>query len=209
MSGAKFERGASVVVRSVDRARGAVGAVWPRTIVRDEDDLVVLFTPAGTVGKLRTGERGGPRDRILVRPDGGHEDVEWRGNVLLVYRPGDAFSYWVAWTAPTWELRWRYVNIEEPWRRTPIGFDTRDLELDLWSPPGDTEWHWKDEDEIEWLVAAGEIEPATALEIRAVGDEAIARSARKAPPFDAAWDSFRPVDAWPIPVVPSDWTRPP
>ena len=209
LSGARFERGASVVVRSVDRTRGVIGTVWPRTVVHDEDDLVVLFTPTGTVGKGRTGERGGPRDRILVRPNGGHQDLVWRGNVLLVYQPGDAFSYWVSWTAPTWELRWRYVNIEEPWCRTPIGFDTRDLELDLWSGPDDTEWRWKDEDEIEWLVASGELDPAKAREIRTIGEEALARSARRESPFDRDWQSFRPDAAWPIPAVPSDWKQAP
>jgi hypothetical protein len=209
MSSTKFERGASIVVRSVSRTHGTVGTVWPRTVVSDDDELVVLFTPAGSVGKSRTGERGGPRGRILVRPDGGHEDAVWKGNVLLAYRPGDAFSVWVAWTAPTWEVRWRYVNIEEPWRRTPIGFDTRDLELDLWSGPNDAEWHWKDEDEIEWLVASGELDPVRAREIRAIGEDALARNARCEPPFDRDWRAWRPDDGWSIPTVPSDWARPP
>jgi hypothetical protein len=208
MNGAHFERGRPIAVRSVDRTRSFVGTVWPRTVVRDDAELVALFTPEGSVGKSPTGERGGPRGRILLHRDGGHADAMWKGNVLLVYRPGDAFSYWVAWTAPTWEPRWRYVNIEEPWRRTPIGFDTRDLELDLWSPPYEREWRWKDEDEIEWLVASGALDPEKAREIRAIGEDAIARSARVESPFDQDWLAFRPDAAWPIPTLPQGWDSP-
>lgn len=39
----------------------------------------------------------------------------------------------------------RYVNIEEPWQRTPIGFDSRDHLLDIVVTVDLSTWHWKDE----------------------------------------------------------------
>ena len=124
----RFASGDSVVWRSVDRDERIVQTVWPWTVVRDVEYETVLFIPAGTVGKRRTGERGGPGDRFIVRWDGGHGDTIWqRTNVIRVYRDGDGHSVWFAFDAATWEPAWRYINLEDPWRRTAIGFDSRDL----------------------------------------------------------------------------------
>src|SRR3954463_2367103 len=149
----RFARGASIVWRSVDVAAARVQTVWPWTVVRDDGDGIVLYMPAGTVGKQRTGERGGPRDRMLLRWDGGHRDVTWKStSVVRLYREGDDYSIWIARDATSGEVVWRYINLEDPWRRTAIGFDSKDRWLDLAADPGG-EWRWKDEDEMEWLVA--------------------------------------------------------
>src|SRR5207253_2833171 len=63
----RFAPGDSVVWRSVDRKERIVQTVWPWTVVTDDEDETVLYIPAGTVGKWRTGERGGPGDRFIVR----------------------------------------------------------------------------------------------------------------------------------------------
>ena len=117
----RFAPGQPILWRSVDSRKREVHTVWPRVTVTDGDELIALYLPAGTVGKQRTGDRGGPRGRMLIVWDGGHRDVLWeRTNVLTLYRPGEAHSVWLAWDAASWELRWRYLNLEEPWRRTPI-----------------------------------------------------------------------------------------
>src|SRR5207248_6413622 len=83
----------SVVWRSVDRKERIAQTVWPWTVVNDDEDETVLYIPAGTVGKWRTGERGGPGDRFIVRWDGGHADITWkRTNVVRLYRSGDPYS---------------------------------------------------------------------------------------------------------------------
>ena len=46
------------------------------------------------------------------------------------------------WT-PAWEFLGWYVNLEEPFRRTPLGFDVRDLQLDILVDP-ERKWRWKD-----------------------------------------------------------------
>ena len=108
--------------RSVDRKQRIVQTVWPWTVVEDRKDETVLFIPVGTVGKRRTGERGGPGNRFIVQWDGGPADVTWeRTNVVRFYRSGDPYSLWLAFDALTWELAWRYINLEDPWLRTAIG----------------------------------------------------------------------------------------
>jgi hypothetical protein len=136
-----------------------VQTVWPSTVVQDGDKEILLYLPAGTVGKHRTGERGGPHDRMLLKWDGGHADMTWKGtNVLRFYRFGDPFSLWLAFDAATWVLVWRYINLEDPWLRTAIGFDSRDVYLDLVAGPDGDDWHWKDEDELAWVVEQGRID---------------------------------------------------
>lgn len=202
-----FAPGQPIVWRSVVQPN-IVSTVWPRTVVSDSDDLTLLYLPAGTVGKQRTGERGGPGGRVLLRWDGGHRDVTWdRTNVLIVHRPADAYSYWVAWDALTWAPRWRYLDLEEPWRRTPIGFDSLDLILDLWSEPDGLEWHWKDEDEFAFMVEMLRIDAHRASKVREIGTAALEHIRRRDPPFDRPWYDWRPDPDWPIPVLPDGWSE--
>src|SRR5436305_484761 len=93
----RFAPGDSIVWRSVDLSERVVSTVWPWTVVRDAPEGIVLYMPPGTVGKQRTGERGGPRDRLMVRWDGGHRDVSWHStSVVRLYQERDAFSIWIA-----------------------------------------------------------------------------------------------------------------
>jgi len=199
-----FARGDSVVWRSVNRHERIVQTVWPWTVVRDDQDETVLFIPAGTVGKRRSGERGGPRDRFIVRWDGGHRDITWqRTNVIRRYHQGDAHSVWFAFDATTWAPVWRYINLEDPWVRTPIGFDSRDLYLDLWADPDGDEWRWKDEDELAWVVEQGRFPGSRVADIRAEGERAVARL-RGSDGF-AEWREWRPDPGWRVPSVPERW----
>lgn len=206
---AVFTAGEQIAHRSVDRANGIVMTVLPQIVVRDDPELIATYMPAGSLTKRRTGDRsGGPRGRQLMTWDGGHEDRPWTGtSVLMLHCPGDGFSLWCAWDADRWLPAWWYLNIEEPWRRTAIGFDTRDLWLDLWSEPDRKEWHWKDEDELAWAVEQGRCSAAGAASIRAEGERALRRMQRGDPPFDQDWSGWRPDPLWPIPSVPLAWDR--
>ncbi len=204
----RFTPGEAIAWRSVDRAQRAVGYTWPWTVVRDDPELIVLFLRPGAVAKGRSGERGGPRDRFLVRWDGGYRDNVWsRVNVLMLHQPADAHSVWLACDAETWAPAWWYVNLEEPWRRTPIGFDSRDLVLDLWAKPDRREWHWKDEDELVWAVGQGLIGEREAAAVRSEGERALERVRRWEAPLNLGWESWRPEPAWRIPVLPNGWER--
>ena len=201
----RFAPGDSVVWRSIDRQGGIVQTVWPWTVVRDREDGIVLYIPAGTIGKRRTGERGGPRNRFIVRWDGGHADITWqRTNAIRTYREGDAHSVWFAFDATTWVPLWRYINLEDQWVRTPIGFDSRDLYLDLSAGPDGDGWQWKDEDELDWVVEQGRLEATRVAAIRAEGERAVAR-VRGDPSHGVEWRGWRPNPAWSIPTLPARW----
>ncbi len=207
----RFARGQHIAHRSVERETGIVMTVLPQVVVRDEPDAIVTYTPSGSLTKRRTGERtGGPRGRQLTRWDGGHEDRPWSGtSVLMLYRPGDGFSVWCAFDADEWRPAWWYVDLEEPWRRTTIGFDSRDLWLDLTRKPHEAEWRWKDEDELAWAVEAGRCTPQQAEAIRREGDRALDAIARRDPPFDEDWERWRPDPEWGIAVMPPSWKTEP
>ncbi len=197
--------GDTIVWRSVDRAKGIVQTALPWTVVRHDEQSVVLFMPPGTAWMVRTGRYGGPRDRMLLEWDGGYKERIWTDtNTLMFHRFGDAHSVWLAREHATLRFGWWYVNLEERWRETAIGFDSRDNILDRWSGP-DGVWHWKDEDELEWAIAEGWIAPERDAELRAEGDRAVERFTRSNPPFDESWLDFRPDPSWSIPVLPAGW----
>src|SRR3989441_8054657 len=166
----RFRPGEAITWRSIAAREGVVGHAWPWTMVRDEADLIVLYMPAGASLKIRTGDFGGPRDRFLIRWDGGYRDNVWTGaDVTLLHRPEDAHSVWLARDAETIRPLWWYVNLEEHWRRTAIGFDSRDQWLDLWADAERREGTWKDEDELQWAVEHEIIDAEAAAEVRREG----------------------------------------
>ena len=199
------EPGTTIVWRSVDREKRIVQTAIPWTVVRHDDRTIVLRMTPGTSFKVRTGRYGGPRDRMLLDWDGGYADRVWKEtNTLMLHRFGDAHSFWLARDEATSSLAWWYVNLEEPWRETAIGFDSRDHLLDLWSGP-DGEWHWKDEDELAWAIAQGWVAPGRDAELHAEGERALERFKRGDPPLDEPWLDFRPDASWAIPVLPDTW----
>jgi predicted RNA-binding protein associated with RNAse of E/G family len=60
------------------------------------------------------------------------------------------------------------VNIQEPFRRTDVGYDTQDLELDI-IVRADGSWALKDDDVLEQRIAEGRF---TSEQIADVRDEA-------------------------------------
>jgi hypothetical protein len=201
----KRRPGDTVVWRSVDREKRIVQTAIPWAVVRHDDRSIALYMPSGTTLKQRTGRYGGPRDRMLLEWDGGYADRVWKEtNTLMLHRFGDAHSFWIARDEATSSLAWWYVNLEEPWRETAIGFDSRDNILDLWSGP-DGAWHWKDEDELAWAIEHGWMPAGRDRELRAEGDRALERFNRSDPPLDTPWIDFRPDPSWRVPVLADNW----
>lgn len=197
--------GETVVWRSVDREKRIVQTALPWIVVRHDEPGIVMFMPPGTAWMVRTGRYGGPRDRMLLEWDGGYETRIWKEtNTLLFHRFGDAHSLWLARDDATLSLAWWYVNLEEPWRQTAIGFDSRDHILDRYAGP-DGEWHWKDEDELAWEIEQGLVAPERESELRAEGERALERFRRRDPPLDGDWLAFQPHPSWSIPVLPEAW----
>jgi Protein of unknown function (DUF402) len=188
--------GDTIVRRDVWRGRPVVG--WGGTVVADDDDLLALYMPGG--GALSaTGE-------FFGAPHPWSHKQRWEGHgVLQLQRPGEMHAVWVFWQGPERDFGAWYVNIQEPFRRTPMGFDTQDLELDLVVKPDGT-WRWKDDELLDAWVERGRWTAAEVAEIRTEG-------ARVAADLDAGrrwwsdeWTTWEPDPAWQVPVeLPRGW----
>jgi hypothetical protein len=196
----RFAAGAQVALREV--WNGAVWAARPAVVVEDTASQTTLFCPAG-IAWFASGRDG----RRLKIPRPGFELMEqvWdRAHVLSFAWPGRwaaiLLLYRTDWSGFTW-----YVNVEEPLRRTQIGFDTLDLQLDatVWSDG----WRWKDEDELAEAIDRGVIDPDDEPRLRAEAERAVRRILEREPPFDREWGSWRPDPSWPVPELPEGWDR--
>ena len=120
------------------------------------------------------------------------------GNVVVVRR-GDPFAVHMFWRDDGRFWGW-YVNLQEPMRIRPDGFETLDHALDVWIEP-DAEPVLKDEDHLRQCQRLGIVSPEEAAAIRAVAADVCRRRARLVP---TGYESFRPDPDWPVPVVPTD-----
>ncbi len=177
---------------------GQVRRATPHVVVEDTADLVALYVPVGTLGKIAVWD-GSP-----IR---GQADREWalRDHVWDTYRVlrliqwGAAHSLELFWEDATDAFAGWYVNIQEPLRRSRLGFDTDDLVLDVWVEPDGT-WRWKDEDELEEAVRLRRFTAGQAASVRAEGERVV-----EALPWPTGWEDWRPDPGWAAPALPDGW----
>lgn len=201
-----WRAGDAVVVRSIlpSDSGPRVGAVRSFTVVEDREDLLALYIGPGYPCKRRVGVRGGPRGRVMLADTGRHEDRVWASNhVLLLYRPGDAHSTQLFRRAADGAFLGWYIDLSEPLRRTPSGFDTRDHVLDVEVAPDRATWAWKDEDELAWRLENGMLAAEDARAIRVEGERAVARLTGTG--LYREWEDWRPDPSWPVPAIPDGW----
>jgi hypothetical protein len=194
-----FEPGDTVILRVV--FRGHVRWAFPHVVVEDTPERVVLYVWPGAEG------------RWIARDDAGHNLERWGSGsppdphvwswnrVLKTMQPGNAYSVDLFWDDSTGEFRWWYVNLQAPFVRSSLGFDTVDHALDI-VIPADGRWQWKDEDDLARCVELGLFSPAEAAEIRAEGERVIARLPELIP---TGWEDWRPDPSWPVPQLPAGW----
>jgi hypothetical protein len=185
-----WSSGDVVVWRSL--AFGHVRFAMPHIIVEQTAEHVVLWLPPGARGKIFAGR---PLHELesLDEADWSLRDKAWDGSgVLKVHRFGTHHSVW------HFEDGW-YVNLEEPWRESRLGWDTRDLALDL-VVSRDGSWRWKDEDHLAAAVERGWIARDQAILVREEGERVSA-----ARPWPTGWEDWRPDPGWPAPELPEGW----
>jgi len=197
----RFEPGETIALRQT--WGGRVWAARPATVVEDAPDQTMLFVPVGSfwMAPFRDGKR-------LKIPQSEFELVTQRYEDLHVL----SFSWPDTWYAvllflgPDGSPHSWYVNLEEPLRRTGLGFDTLDHELDV-IVELDGSWRWKDEDDLAEAIRRGVIPAQDEPRMRADGERAVRRILDREPPFDLDWTTWRPDPTWPIPVLPDGWDR--
>jgi hypothetical protein len=189
--------GDTIVLRQVWRHRPLFAV--PCVVVSDEPGLLVTYLSEGApFGSVP----GWPR------PDGIHPWAargSWQGHgALMLRRPGDRYSIWVFWHGEEREFACWYVNLEQPYRRSAIGIDSLDHELDLWSEDGAT-WHLKDEEGVKECVAHGRFDEQEADRIWADAAAFQAEYARDGPWWDLASAEWTPSADLGTPSLPEGW----
>jgi hypothetical protein len=175
---------------------------WPCSVVRDDAELVALYIPRGATFKTWAVAPAPPN----WQPVRQLTDALWRRDTLRLMYPGAHHSVWVSWASEGSERRFHgyYINMEEPFRRTEIGFDTNDHTLDVVVAP-DRSWEWKDKQELAARIQQGVYSAEFAAAVRAEGERLVAALERNAPPFSDGWERWLPPSEWRIPGLPADW----
>jgi hypothetical protein len=198
-----WSRGDVIVLRGV--LRGKLWWACPAYVVQDTVELVALYWPVGTPTKSPV-RRPTVQDELHNRIQ--LEDRLWKDNDVLSLNPANAaHSIQVMWQAGTHRLRCWYVHLQEPLRRTPIGFDTMDQILDIVISPDKSHWRWKDEDEF---AEAGKIGVYSAAKVRAIrteGEGVIKILDANASPFCDGWEHWKPPSEWTIPAFIPGWEK--
>ena len=96
------------------------------------------------------------------------------------------------------------IELESPFNRTQLGFDTTDNMLDVIIHP-DFSWFWKDEENLAKCAERGIFTPQEVEDFYAEGQRAIQAVERRGPPYSDPWPDWRPDPTWPIPHCPAGW----
>jgi hypothetical protein len=187
-----------VVRREICRGRPWLGTVV--RVVEDRPDLLVSYLPTGAPFEFPAGDWPGGRHPW-------HGRGAWEGHgALMLQRPDEAHAIWHFWKGPKRRFAGWYVNFQRPFVRTEVGYDTADLELDIWLP-AEGGWRWKDAELLPDRVAEGRFTQAEA-------DEILEHGRRFAIDLDAGnkwwnerWREFRPDPGWMVPALPRGWER--
>jgi predicted RNA-binding protein associated with RNAse of E/G family len=182
---------------------------WPCRIVEDTDELLALFIAAGSIYKAEP-KRSAAEKRLGLRTRLPPHEYVWRNDTLRLMSPAKHHSVSLFWSSDgqSRSLLKYFVNMEEPFRRTDIGFDTQDHTLDIVVTP-ELNWHWRDEDELRNHVKEGFYTPELAEAIRAEGVQAIDAVTSGVHPCVRGWANWSPDLQWTIPTIPVGWDTTP
>jgi len=184
---------------------GRIEMCWPCRVVADRDDLVALFIAAGSpykAGPKQSAAEKRLRPRTGLPPD----EYRWRNDTLRLMVPGRSHSVLLSWAleGDTRRLLKYFVNMEEPLRRTAIGFDTQDHTLDIEIGP-DLTWHWRDEAELANHVAEGFYTRELAMAVQAEGERVIDAILRRDHECMRGWRDWSPPREWQRPAFVDGW----
>lgn len=180
--------------------RGKPRMALPVFVVRDEPDLLVTYI-------AESAPFGFPEQDPTGRPHPYSNRGGWQGNgVLCLHRSDDAYAVMVFWKGEHRDFWGWYINFQDPYRRTPIGFDTHDREVDLWSEDGVT-WHRKDFERLQLRVVKGTYTPEEAAEVLADAQRVEAELLAGKRWWDDSWTRWAPSDDWPQPTLPEGWEK--
>ena len=189
----EFETGIVVALREI--WRGRVWKARPAIVVRDDERLVELWTPAGSPMLIADTGSGVPSARWRLAPLAAESDA------LRLSVPGSRRVHVALWRDGAFD-GWK-IDVVRPLRRFDSGFEYLDLELDVRLLPGGSA-SIVDEDEFAESQRRGVIDGLEAAAVRREADAALAALRRREPPIGAGREPQRP-DASITPRLPDGW----
>ena len=207
-----FDVGQAVVRR--DTFRGRLSSAWPARVVHDSGDELAWATWPGVeilasttqIASVRA-PRDSPRYHSLRETADGTQSLatdKLKATILGLQTPDSYFSVYLFFDADGLFRKW-YVNFERPIQRTPIGFDTTDLILDLVIQPDRTH-RWKDEEEYDYGREIGLVDDTDHMEIEKAKDRVFAMLDQCSGPFAEPWTRWKRDQSWTLPTLPSSVT---
>ncbi len=139
-----FHPGQTIVIREI--CQGKPLEARPEIIVKDSPEMSAFYLGPGTVYKKAfTGDGKEAEIKNIASLDWIFKDTLWSyGHRLRLTIPGAAYSVLLFWKHPEMTHEFYYINLEEPFRRTAIGFDYTDQYLDVIPEIDLSSWSWKD-----------------------------------------------------------------
>jgi hypothetical protein len=179
---------------------------WTCRVVEDSEEMVALFIAAGSPYKAGP-KRSAAAKRAAPRLDLPPDEYVWRADTLRLMLKGRCHSVSLFFEPGQARLLKYFINMEEPFRRSGIGFDTQDHTLDIEVTP-ELKWRWRDEQELDDHVAEGFYTPALAAAARAEGQWAIDAMLRRQHAC-LGFRSWRPAAHWGRPAFVVGWETAP
>ncbi|HSG43003.1 MAG TPA: DUF402 domain-containing protein [Anaerolineales bacterium] len=128
-------------------------------------------------------------------------------DVLFLVQPGSGYTAVGFWNDDYTFHSWK-INLEEPMRRTPLGFDYMDQLLDIVVSADRLTSHWKDEDEVCQAQALGIFTAEQVRELYQLGERAVQSMQANESPFNGNWEKWSPKSDWRVPLdFPQGWDQ--
>ncbi len=205
-----FQPGDAVLLRGV--YNGCPTYVQSVRVIHDTPQETALLVWPGAecmtpAGYIRNGHNGGwDRWGETLAGTLGLQKYIWHTNrFLILLEPEKYFSTIYMWEAASDAFFCYYINFQLPFRRTRLGFDTLDLDLDIVIEPS-YDWQWKDVEEYQHGINAGGIQLDWVKEVELAQAEVFTRLEKRLYPLDGTWLAWRPNPDWSPPKLLEDWS---
>lgn len=208
-----WKPGDPVALRGIYNQR--VSYIQSAVVVQDRPDEVALvirpgaecYAPEGYMSGKHGAAGRWDRWGEYMKGDWKMQAYTWRTNRLLILlQPEKYYASYYFWQDDINQFLCYYVNFQLPFRRSEIGFDSFDLELDIIVEPT-CEWHWKDEDDYQRGIECGILLNEWVEAINTAKQEVFDKLEKRHYPFDGAWLDWMPDPTWSPPTLPENWDK--
>ena len=199
-----WKPGQGIVMREVWHNK--VYSIFPVRVAQDSSSWTRLCLPPQTIA-LYPHTREGVPIRIPVDEWVLNGEPWTGGDVLYLVHAGLGYTVTGSWDHDHIFKGWK-IDLVEPVRRTPIGFDYMDQLLDIIVSADRSTWYRKDEDEVAEAQARGLFTAEQVSDLYQRGERALQMILKNEPPFDFDWEEWSPDPAWREPVdLPQGWEQ--